>query len=154
MKEAQGSGGIERRVDERVEIQAEMRWSRVESSVAKALVNEGAYSGLSSGMDPSAGASQESLERQAYTDNLSISGLKLVGDLRLNDGSDLEKGWELKVEIEVPGRGEPVRALAEVMWVAPVGSSPPRQAGLFFKAVNKGDVERLLRASAKRPRPA
>ncbi|HTB21773.1 MAG TPA: PilZ domain-containing protein [bacterium] len=154
MKEKHGSGGIERRVAERVEVQAQVRWYRVDSAEAHAIETKGDYSGLNAFNDPDTVMSQEALERQAYTENLSVTGLKLVGDLRLSDGSALKSGWELLVEMLAPGETEPIRALAEVMWVAPPQDPPPRQAGLFFKAVNKEDVERLVREAAKKAKPS
>jgi hypothetical protein len=145
MKEEHGSSGMERRTAERVDLEAKVRWSHMPSAESDALLSKGAYSGLSVDFDPDASITEEALERQAYTENLSVTGLKLVGDLRLQDGSALRKGWELMVEILAPGQSEPIRALAEVMWVTPPKGPPPRQAGLFFKAVNKADVERLVR---------
>jgi PilZ domain len=140
-----GHSGMERRVAERVDLAAEVRWRRLKISEAGALEQGPAYSGLAAFPQDQDSVTEEGLERQAYSENLSVTGLKLVGDLRLRDGSALKVGWELLVEMVPPGQVEPIRALAEVVWVTPPAGPPPRQAGLFFKAVNKEDVERIVR---------
>lgn len=156
MKEQEGSGGIERRTAERVDLEAKIHWRRLSQDEAGPLLHKGSYSGLAAYSALEVSVTQEALEQQAYTENLSTTGLKLVGDLRMSDGSALKKGWELLIEIVDPGKPEPIRALAQVMWVTPSSGPPPRQAGLFFKAVNKEDVERVLhrQAAAKKGRPS
>lgn len=147
---------MERRNSERVDLEVQIRWKRLNTSEAEVLLNKGTYSGLDAFSDPGASATEESLERRAYTENLSTMGLKLVGDLRLSDGSALKKGWDLLVEILAPDKAEPIRALAEVRWVTPTDNPPPREAGLYFKAINKEDVARVvhLQAEAKRRKGA
>jgi hypothetical protein len=145
MSDEQGSGGLERRNSERVELEVQIQWHHLKTSEAHGLLNKGTYSELNTFSDPYAIPTEKALERQAYTENLSTMGLKLVGDLRLHDGSALKKGWDLLVEILVKDKAEPIRALAEVMWISPPDGPVPRQAGLFFKAINKEDVERVVR---------
>lgn len=153
MSKQEGSGGMERRIAERVDVSVQVHWSRMSTARSDALRHHGSsYSGVAAVADASDVATEESLERQAYTENLSTMGLKLVGDLRLSDGSALKPGWQLLVVITVPGEKDPIRTIAEVMWVTPPEGPPPRQAGLLFEAINKKDVERVVRiqAAAKR----
>jgi hypothetical protein len=145
----QGKSGLERRIAERVELEVEVRWTRISQSMADALLTKGGYSEIFAFSDLQDVATEESLERQAYTQNLSVTGVKLVGDLRLQDGSALKEGWELLVDILLP-EGEPIRALAVVVWITP--GTTHQQAGLFFKAINKEDIDRVtqLQAAVKR----
>jgi hypothetical protein len=142
-----GKSAMERRVAERVDLKVEVRWRRIGGRKASALVEGGAYSEIFAPLAPELPATADELERQAYTENLSTAGLKLVGDLRLQDGSALQEGWDLLVEITAPFQKEPIRAIAGVVWITP--EPAPRQAGLFFKAINKEDVEKVLRLQAE-----
>jgi hypothetical protein len=150
MSDEKGQSGMERRVAERVELEVEVRWTRLDQARADQLLTKGGYSEIFAFTDLQDIATEEGLERQAYTQNLSVTGLKLVGDLRLKDGAALKEGWELLVEIQTT-EPEPIRALAVVVWVSPPGSTP-RQAGLFFKAINKEDIARVtqLQSEVKR----
>lgn len=144
---------MERRVAERVELEMQVHWRRLSASRASALNLNGEYSGMVSESDKDEEFyTEEFLERQAYTENLSTTGLKLVGDLRLQDGSALRKGWKLQVDIVAPGEAEPIRSIAEVVWVTPPSGPPPRQAGLLFESINKQDVERLVRLQSEAKR--
>ncbi|HTA17109.1 MAG TPA: hypothetical protein VK786_05130 [bacterium] len=156
MSEEHGSTGLEKRNAERVDLEVQIRWRHLKTAEADGLLHKGDYSGLNALVDPEAPPTEEVLERQAYTENLSTMGLKLVGDLRMHDGSALRKGWELLVEIVPDGKAEPIRALAEVVWITPPEHPEPREAGLFFKAINKEDVARVvqLQEAAKRSRGA
>src|ERR1700677_4743368 len=156
MSEEHGSTGLEKRNAERVDLEVQIRWRHLKTAEADGLLHKGSYSGLNVLSDPEAPLTEEALERQAYTENLSTMGLKLVGDLRLHDGSALRKGWELLVEIVSNDKAQPIRALAEVMWISPPEHASPKEAGLFFKAINKEDVERVVRLqeAAKRTKGA
>lgn len=147
MSGSQGDSDLERRIAERVELSVKVHWTRLTQDKVEALLRDGLYSELSSFTDFSASTSQEALERQAYTQNVSVTGMRLLGDLRLSDGSALEEGWELLVDIQMTGGVKPVRTLATVVWISPPDSIP-RQAGLFFIAVNKEDIERVVRKAA------
>lgn len=150
MSVEKGESGMERRIAERVELEVEVRWTRLDQAQADALLTKGAYSEIFAFSDLKDIATEEVLERQAYTQNLSVTGVKLVGDLRLKDGAALKEGWELLVEIKTTDP-EPIRALAVVVWISPP-SAMPRQAGLFFKAINKEDIARVtnLQSEVKR----
>jgi PilZ domain len=147
MSEEKGESGMERRIAERVELEVEVRWTRLEQKQADALLTKGGYSEIFAFSDLKDVATEEVLERQAYTQNLSVTGIKLVGDLRLKDGAALKEGWELLVDIVVPDV-KPIRALAVVVWVSPPNADP-RQAGLFFKAINKDDIARVAHLQAQ-----
>ncbi len=155
-RRTEGDSRMERRVAERVDVQAEVHWRRLSPAKAESLAGGDDYAGVVSEGDPEGEVpTADFLERRAYTENLSTTGLKLVGDLRLQDGSALRKGWRLMVEIRPGGSAEPIHAVAEVVWVTPPEGPPPRQAGLFFQAIHKRDVQRVLeiQAAAKRERP-
>lgn len=146
MSNEYGKGGLERRVSERVDCRLGVRWRHLEKDEADALLASGAFTDVFVLTDLQTPMNATSLESKAYTENLSISGVKLVGDLRLATGEPLEEGWELLVELEVPGAPIPVRALAVVVWTSPSMTEDKRlSAGLFFKAIHKQDVERVTR---------
>ena len=148
MSEA-GKGGLERRVAERIDIKLGVTWRHLDKDEADRLLTNGEYSELFSIDDLHSHTSEASLERQAYTENLSVTGVRLVGDLRLHTGEQLQEGWELMVSLDVPGSERPVRALAIVVWAVP-GQAGKMSAGLYFKGVNKDDIERLARLTAEK----
>jgi hypothetical protein len=146
MSDEQGKGGLERRVSERVDCQLGVSWKHLPKAEADRLLQSGAFTDIFMLTDLQDSASSAAVESKAYTENLSVSGVKLVGDLRLSTGEPLQDGWELLVELSVPGAPIPVRALAIVVWAGP-SAEPSGQAaaGLFFKAIHKQDVERVTR---------
>ncbi len=142
----QGKGGLERRVSERVDCKLGVGWKHIEKAEADRLLQSGAYTDVFLLTDLQGAPSSSALESKAYTENLSVSGVKLVGDLRLSTGEPLDEGWELQIELEVPGAPIPVRALAIVVWTSPsLDGGASQAAGLFFKAIHKQDVERVTR---------
>jgi hypothetical protein len=145
MSDEQGKGGLERRVSERVDCALGVSWKHLPKAEADRLLQSGAFTDIFMLTDLQDTSSSVMLESKAYTENLSISGVKLVGDLRLSTGEALQDGWELLVELQVPGAPIPVRALAIVVWIAPAQADGRMSAGLFFKAIHKQDVERVTR---------
>jgi hypothetical protein len=146
MSPEEGKGGLERRVAERVDCKLAVDWVRLDKSQADAAMTGGDYSELFSITDLGTHVSAAELESKAYTENLSVTGVKLVGDLRLNNGEALQEGWELMVQLHVPNAPLPVRALALVVWIGPSPEPPGAlQAGLFFKGIHKQDVEKVTR---------
>jgi len=146
MSEEAGKGGLERRVAERVDCQLGVGWQHLSKEESDKLLHSGAFTDVFMLTDLQGGSSEKALESKTYTENLSVSGVKLVGDLRLSTGEALQDGWELQVEIEVPGAPMPVRALAIVVWTSPAPEAgAKRAAGLFFKAIHKKDVEQVTR---------
>lgn len=146
MNEEHGKGGLERRVSERVDCQLGVTWKNVGKAESDRLLQSGAFTDVFMLTDLQDFASSTALESKAYTENLSVTGVKLVGDLRLSSGEPLKDGWELLVELEVPSAPIPVRALAVVVWTSPsLDGSATTSAGLFFKAIHKQDVERVTR---------
>ena len=128
----QGKGGLERRVSERVDCQLGVGWKHIEKGEADRLLQSGAFTDVFLLTDLQGPSSADALESKAYTENLSVSGVKLVGDLRLSTGEPLGEGWELLIELEVPGAPIPVRALAIVVWASPsLIDGAPQSAGLF-----------------------
>ena len=144
MTDEQGKGGLERRVAERVEVKLGVSWKHLSRQESDRLMVGGEYSEVFSIHDLHENISSEGLDRQAYTENLSVSGVKLVGDLRLNGGQPMQEGWELLVSLDIPNSPIPVRALAVVVWVAPAGDGQ-MQSGLFFKGINKDDVQKVTK---------
>jgi hypothetical protein len=146
VSQEQGSGGLERRVAERVDCQLGVGWQHLTKEESDSLLLSGAFTDVFMLTDLQGAQSDKELESKAYTENLSISGVKLIGDLRLSTGETLQDGWELQVEIEVPGAPMPVRALAVVVWTSPsLEGGGKLAAGLFFKAIHKKDVEQVTR---------
>jgi hypothetical protein len=145
MSQEQGKGGLERRVAERVDCQLGVSWKHLSKEESDKLLFSGAFTDVFMLTDLQGATSEAALEAKAYTENLSVSGVKLVGDLRLSTGEALSDGWELEVLLEVPGAPIPVRALAVVVWTSPELEGGKRAAGLFFKAIHKQDVERVTR---------
>lgn len=141
----QGKGGLERRVAERVDCKLGVSWKHLSHEESQKLLETGAFTDVFMLTDLQGSTSAEQLESKAYTENLSISGVKLIGDLRLSTGEPLQDSWELEVLLEVPGAPIPVRALAVVVWTSSVSTDGNRAAGLFFKAIHKQDVERVTR---------
>lgn len=142
----EGKGGLERRVAERVDCRLAVTWKRLGKVEADQAQTSGDFSEIFSVSDLSGSTDQAGLESKAYTENLSVSGVKLVGDLRLDNGEALKEGWDLLVEIKVPDTPMPVRALAVVVWIEPSPEPPGAlQAGLFFQGIHKQDVERVTR---------
>lgn len=142
----EGKGGLERRVAERVDCRLAVTWKRLSKAEADQAQTSGDFSEIFSVSDLGGSTDQAGLESKAYTENLSVSGVKLVGDLRLDNGDALKEGWDLLVEINVPDAPMPVRALALVVWIEPSPEPPGAlQAGLFFQGIHKQDVERVTR---------
>jgi hypothetical protein len=146
MTEESGKGGLERRIAERVDCQLGVDWTHLSKEESNRMMESGAFTDIFMLTDLQNEPTSASLESKAYTENLSVSGVKLVGDLRLSSGEALQEGWELLVSLEVPGAPIPVRALAIVVWASPsLGEDKKMAAGLFFKAIHKQDVERVTR---------
>jgi hypothetical protein len=142
----EGKGGLERRVAERVECRLAVSWKRLSKAEADQAQVGGDYSELFSVSDLGGAVDQAGLESKAYTENLSVTGVKLVGDLRLDNGEALQEGWDLLVELQVPDAPMPVRALAVVVWIGPSPEPPGAlKAGLFFQGIHKQDVEKVTR---------
>lgn len=146
MSDEQGKGGLERRAGERVDCRLGVAWRHLPKAEADRLLESGAFTDIFMLTDLQDAGSAAAVESKAYTENLSVSGVKLVGDLRLSTGEPLQEGWELLVEIQVPDAPMAVRALAIVVWASPaLQPGAPMAAGLFFKAIHKQDVERVTR---------
>jgi len=144
MSGEEGKGGLERRIAERVDVKLGVSWVHLGKEEADKLMASGDYSEVFSIHDLHENVDQAGMERKAYTENLSVTGVKLVGDLRLNTGETLQEGWELLVSIDIPNSPIPVRALAVAVWVVPAQDGL-LQTGLFFKGINKQDVEKVTR---------
>lgn len=139
------SGNMERRVDERVETKLQVRYEALTREASDALLTSGAFSEVFSVEHLQAPLPTDE-SKHAWTENISVSGLKLVGDLRLVTGEPLGEGGHLLVELLIPGAPIPVRALAVIVWVTASHQDPPtREAGLFFQGIHKQDLEKVKR---------
>ncbi len=138
-------GSIEKRVDERVETRLQVGFEALTREAADAMLTSGVFSEVFSVEDLQSPLSPDA-SKHAWTENISISGLKLVGDLRLVTGEPLGEGGHLLVELIVPAAPIPVRALAVIVWIAPRRDDPnSREAGLFFQGIHKQDMEKVKR---------
>ena len=153
MSKPESKGGIERRVHDRVDANLGVTWARITEQKATEMLEGGEFIEIFSLLGFTGESSEAALERQAYTENLSMSGVKLVGDLRLSTGEPLEDGWHLAVTLDVPGAPLAVRAVAVAVWTTPLAADgKTRTAGLFFQGIHKGDSERVARFIAEKQR--
>jgi c-di-GMP-binding flagellar brake protein YcgR len=68
------------------------------------------------------------------------------GGLALVEMAALTSGDLLKVEVDVPGRDEPIKAYSEVMWIKPSGKDEKAEsevAGIKFMGLKPDDEEYL-----------
>ena len=144
MSGEEGKGGLERRIAERVDVKLGVSWKHLSKEEADKLMTSGDYSEVFSIHDLHENVDEAGMERKAYTENLSVTGVKLVGDLRLSTGEQLQEGWELLVSIDIANSPLPIRALAVVVWIAPAENGQ-MSTGLFFKGINKQDVEKVTK---------
>jgi hypothetical protein len=83
---------------------------------------------------------------QGRSENLSLGGLSLTGDLQILGEKRLVKGRRMLVEFHLPGDSsdEPVRALAVVAWCLE-GNGPHGKftAGIMFLGIQPGDLLRI-----------
>jgi hypothetical protein len=136
---------LEKRDAERLSARLSIKFTQVDRKQADAVLNNGEFSDVFSTDNLKADLPADDFQ-DAFTENISISGLKLTGDLRLVGGKAFEEGSFLLVEIEVPEAPMPVRTLATVIWSEPDKSTPPLfHAGLFFVGINKQDVMKVAR---------
>ena len=137
----QDSAWLEKRDDERKTVRLEIKFKLVEKDEANRILESDDFSHAltraeSSSKDP----------HGAHTQNLSISGLKLVGDISLVGGKALQLGDQLLVEIQVPDAPIPVHTLATVVWADSDDSDPVKfYAGLQFMGINRQDVAKVAR---------
>jgi Tfp pilus assembly protein PilZ len=57
---------------------------------------------------------------------------------------ELSKGDILKIEVNLPGEGQALRAFSEVVWTNPQDPSA-HSAGIFFMALREEDAEKIKR---------
>ena len=135
---------IEKRQDERVVAKLEITFQRLTEDEARADMQSGKYRDVFAGGNLNEGDVAEEDSMKAFTENISISGLKLIGDLQLVGGEPLTEGMALRVAIQVPEAPQTIAAIARVVWTAPAGEGR-HTAGLFFEAINKSDVDKVSR---------
>lgn len=136
---------LEKRDSERVLARLKIRFRVIERKEADKYLAAGDYTEIFSSSNLDGEVDGEGLA-DAITENISISGLKLVGDLRLHGSKELKEGNYLLVGVELPEVPIPVHALATVIWSEPHAEDKALYtAGLFFVAINKADVMRVAR---------
>jgi len=136
---------LEKRDAERVAARLQIKFNQVDKKEADKILNSGDFADVFSSGDLGGSVEKDGV-KDAFTENISISGLKLIGDLRLVGGKALNEGSYLLVEIQVPDAPMPVRTLAQVIWSDADDSDPVIfHAGLFFVGINKQDVMKVAR---------
>jgi hypothetical protein len=142
---AQVQAFLEKREAERISARLAIRFSQVDKEEADRILNSGDFSDVFAVSNLKVEEDREGT-KSAFTENISISGLQLTGDLRLVGGQALGAGAYLQVEIQIPGAPMPVRSLATVIWSEPDQENPSAfHAGLFFVGINKQDVMKVAR---------
>lgn len=135
------SAFLEKREDERKTVHLEIKFRLIEKAEAERILGSDDFN--------QALAHHESTFKDphgAHTQNLSISGLKLMGDISLVGGKALKVGDRLIVEIQVPDAPIPVHTLATVVWADCDNSDPIKfYAGLHFDGINRQDVAKVAR---------
>jgi hypothetical protein len=136
---------LEKRDSERVAAKLDISFKLIGREEAEAQMEGGGFGDVFSAEDLKSESPSDD-PHDAFTENISISGLKLTGDMRLVGGKPLKEGDYLFVELKVPEAPMPVRTLATVIWCEADKSKPPLfHAGLFFVAINRQDVAKVAR---------
>jgi hypothetical protein len=136
---------LEKRDAERVSARLRIKFQVLEKGQADEALARGDFEDVFSSTHLQQDAADDSL-KDAVTENISISGLKLVGDMRLVGGKALNEGAFLLVEITLPEAPIAVRAMATVIWSEADNSNPVIfNAGLFFVGINRQDVMKVAR---------
>jgi hypothetical protein len=74
--------------------------------------------------------------------NLSVGGLSATGDLQVLGDKPIAKGADLMVEMDMNDGIEPVRAIAQVMWVTNPGDGK-YLAGMMLVVISENNLERI-----------
>lgn len=136
---------LEKRDAERISARLQIKFREISRIEADRVLGNGDYTDIFGSGNLNAAVEDDDLQ-DAFTENISISGLKLTGDLRLVGGKAFNEGAFLLVEVQIPEAPMPVRTLAHVIWSAADDSDPVLfHAGLFFAGINKQDVMKVAR---------
>ncbi len=140
------SAWLEKRDAERLSARLEIKFKPVTRQEADGILMAGDFSDVFATSGLQEDEPDGAVPKDAFTENISINGLRLVGDLQLVGGKSLSQGAYLLVEIKVPETPIPVRALAMVIWSEADPQDPKLfHAGLFFVGINKHDVTKVAR---------
>jgi hypothetical protein len=144
---AQVQAFLEKREAERISARLAIRFTVLDKQEADRILNNGDFSDVFSADNLGVETDKEKEGvKGAFTENISISGLQLTGDLRLVGGQSVAPGAYLQVEIQIPDAPMPVRTLATVIWSEGDKENPSTfHAGLFFVGINKVDVMKVAR---------
>ncbi len=135
---ANENGFIEKRVSERVAAKIQVRFEAIPDDQAERLIHERSYKDLTQPMPANTRPLKDVMT--VVTENISVGGLKLVGD------KPFEEGHTLSVELILPQMPMPIKALAMVVRADRNRNDEGRYtAGLRFLAINKDDVARVER---------
>lgn len=80
-----------------------------------------------------------------YTQSISGGGLGLQGPLAEMSKKDFSAGDRLLIKIEIPRSDETLRCLGRVVWKDVDHATGLFHAGVEFVAVNKGDLDGVIR---------
>ena len=89
--------------------------------------------------------SQESFDPAAYTRSISGGGLGLQGSLDEASSRDFSAGDRLLIKIGIPHSDETLRCVGKVVWKDVDPAAGLFNAGVEFVAVNKGDLDGVIR---------
>lgn len=87
----------------------------------------------------------EAFDPAVYTRSISGGGLGLQGPLEETSKRDFSTGDRLLIKIDIPHSDETLRCLGKVVWKDVDPASGLFHAGVEFVAVNKGDLDGVIR---------
>jgi hypothetical protein len=128
---------------ERVRAELSVSFRELDGAEAETL---SAHLPMGEAGEPQLPAPSENGGTTGHTENLSLGGLSLTGDLQILGEKHLAKGRRLLVEFHLPGdvSAPPVRALAVVAWCLE-GNGPHGKftAGIMFLGIQPDDLVRI-----------
>src|SRR5437016_2482612 len=110
MSEELNQASLEKRDAERVEARLKVRFKVIAVEKADELMASGGYSDVFSATDLQE-VEVKAESQDAFTENVSVSGLRLTGDMRLVGGKALKEGSYLALEFEIADVPVPVKAV-------------------------------------------
>jgi hypothetical protein len=133
---------LEKRDAERVSARLSIKFHAIERKEADRILSTGDFAdAFAAELGPEGDAVAD-----AFTENISVSGIKFSGDMRLIGGKLIPEGSHLLVEVSIPDAPIPVRALATVVWSEADENNPQSfHAGLLFMGINKQDIMKVAR---------
>lgn len=134
--------GSERRLHQRVDVNLVVRSRTLDLSELPLLANA---LGNENPPIPPLNLIRSSNRVSHFTSvNVSLGGFSVSGDLTLDTEKPYKQGDDLVLEFNLLDDQEPVRAVAQVMWVRPDREDPTRHGvGLMFLLISQISYERI-----------